>query len=361
MQPKDVTLYGRDYSAREFSDAELRAYMKQNPGEVPVSFLGRYIGYPKNKKCMSFYAGMYQHHLEAGRPTFFFHQIGYGDMEGGYAAGRLHAQTAKADAESGAVGWRGESPIVACMDRFYAKQGYRTLGPADLREYMRGFRSVLGDLSGFYGFYDSMRHAIDEDWASFYVQCGARSAHVPGIHAWQENNRQPTIFGTATDILELYANPSTVFGIRAPSGGGGAPAPAFWTGDDMQDYTFPATKDAREDHIPEHIFVSPNGQYDLIISTTTKQTGPDVTESTWIGQNFLFGASLPKGSKNDKGEDISGQPSGLGDVLPKSDYPARGRVITNAPLVLKLPKGTAQVGFMYSSHVPIRVAVRARP
>lgn len=212
MQPSDVTLYGRDYSAREYTDEQFQRYMNAFPHEPRIDFLGRYIGYPTNKKCVSYYPGMYQHHLKAGRPSFFFHQIGYGDMEGGYAAGRQHAIVAFTDATSSRVQWNGESHIVACMDRFYAKPGYRTLGPADLREYMRGFRSILGDRAGFYGFYDSMRDAIREGWASFYVQCGARSAHVPGIHAWQENNRQPTIIDAATDILELYCTPEYAFG-----------------------------------------------------------------------------------------------------------------------------------------------------
>ena len=204
--------YGRDYSEREFTDQEFKRYMRENPQERPVDFLGRYIGYPTNKKCISYYPGMYRHHLEAGRPAFLFHQIGYGDLEGGFDAGRQHATVAFTDATSSRVGWSGESHIVACMDRFYAKQGYRTLSARDLREYMRGFRSVLGDRAGFYGFYDSMRDALSEGWASFYVQCGARSAQVPGIHAWQENNYQPRIFGTSTDILELYSSWEYAFG-----------------------------------------------------------------------------------------------------------------------------------------------------
>jgi hypothetical protein len=208
MQSSDVVLWGRDYSAREFTAAEFDRYQRENPGERPVQALGRYIGYPGNSKCISYYPGMYQHHWENGRPVFLFHQIGYTDMAGGYASGRAHAQTALNDARSTRVGWDGESPIVACMDRFYAKVGYTTLTREQLREYMRGFRSVLGyDLSGFYGFFDSMAHAIAERWASFNVQCGARSAHVSGIQAWQENNYQPKIFGTGTDILEIYTNP----------------------------------------------------------------------------------------------------------------------------------------------------------
>lgn len=212
MQPSDVTMYGRDYSAREFSDHEFRQYMAAFPGEKRVDFLGRYIGYPTNRKCVSHYPGMYRHHLDHGRPSFLFHQIGYTDMAGGFDGGRAHAQIALADARSSRVGWDGESHIIACMDRFYAKAGYATLTRAQLREYMSGFRSVLGDRTGFYGFFDSMAHAVAEDWASFYVQCGARSAHVSGIHAWQENNYQPRILDTLTDILELYCDPTYAFG-----------------------------------------------------------------------------------------------------------------------------------------------------
>lgn len=210
MESNDVTLWGRDYSAREFTPEELDRYQQDNPWEPPVQWLDRYIGYPTNRKCISHYPGMYERHWATGRPVSLFHQIGYTDMEGGFAGGRAHALTALNDARS--VGWDGESHITACMDRFYEKKGYRTLNAGDLREYMQGFRSVLGDRAGFYGFYDSMRDAIREEWASFYIQCGARSAHVPGIHAWQENNKQPFIAGTATDILELYCAPEYAFG-----------------------------------------------------------------------------------------------------------------------------------------------------
>lgn len=220
MQISDVKMWGRDYSAREWTPEQFDEYERTHPGERPVQFLRRYIGYPGNTKCISAYNGMYRRHWEAGRPVGLFHQIGYTDMEGGYDRGRQHALAARVDAESARVGWRGESHIVACMDRFYAKAGYRTLNAGDLSEYMRGFRSVLGDRTGFYGFFDSMRDAINGGWASYYVQCGARSAHVPGIHEWQDNNYQPLINGVGTDILELYASPQYAFNIKAPGGGG---------------------------------------------------------------------------------------------------------------------------------------------
>lgn len=138
----------------------------------------------------------------------------------------------------------------------------------------------------------------------------------------------------------------------APAPGGGNTAPTT-IGDDMVNYRFPATTDGNTEHIPEHILMSPHAKYDLVIATTAKDGSVDDEGnelSTWIGQNYLFG---PSGA--------DGKPVGLADKLPKSAYPAGGRVRFNAPLVLQLPEGTAQVGFEYSSRVPILVALRARP
>lgn len=213
MEPKDVTAYGCDYSAREFSPKQIDGY----PG-VPIKWLARYIGYPGNPKCISAYPGAYKAHTEAGRPVVLYHQIGYRDFEGGYGSGRTQAQAALADARSKAVGWDGETPIIACFDRrmpAFARGGvtYRAIPLDEVRNYVAGFRSVLGHgTSGFYGFEDTMVHAIVEDWARFTMQCGARSAHVKGISAWQENNEQPLLLGTQTDRLELYIPISDIGG-----------------------------------------------------------------------------------------------------------------------------------------------------
>jgi hypothetical protein len=212
MQPKDVKAYGADYSGREFTPAEINRY----PG-VWLDFLFRYIGYPGNRKCISHYPGAYRAHVDSGRPVGLYHQIGYRDFTDGESAGRAHARTALNDAQSKAVGWDGESPIVACFDRrmpAFTRDGvfYPAISLQTVRAYMRGFTSVAGSVSGFYGFEDTMRPAIDEDWANFTMQCGARSAHIPGITAWQENNEQPLLFGTSTDRLELYRRIDEVFG-----------------------------------------------------------------------------------------------------------------------------------------------------
>lgn len=212
MRPEDVKAFGADYSAAEFTPEQLDHYP-----EVKISWLARYIGYPSNRKCISYYPGAYLAHTRAGRPVALYHQVAYRDFEGGAASGRAHAQIALEDARSSRVGWDGESPIIACFDRrmaSFTRQGttYRAILLDEVRDYVAGFRSVAGSVTGFYGFEDTMGPAVQEGWASFYMQCGARSAHIPGITAWQENNVQPTLLGIGTDRLELYRTLPGVFG-----------------------------------------------------------------------------------------------------------------------------------------------------
>lgn len=199
-----VQARGIDYSATEYTPEELNRYS----GGFNPEFLGRYIGYPGNTKCISHYPGAYVRHRDAGRPALLFHQIEYRDFEGGYAKGQAHANTALADAKS--VGWSGETPIIACFDRrmgAFTRNGvfYREIPLNEVRDYVRGFVSVIGyEHAGFYGFEDTMRPCIEENWVSFTLQCGARSAQIPGISGWQENNYQPYYLRAATDVLELY-------------------------------------------------------------------------------------------------------------------------------------------------------------
>lgn len=211
MQAKDVTAYGCDYSAREFTPDDLDHY----PG-VRIEWLARYIGYPNNPKCISAYPNAYRRHRDAGRPVVLYHQIGYRDFEGGYESGRAQAAVALADAKR--QGWDGETPILACFDRrmaAFTRGGvyYRAIPLNEVREYVRGFVSVIGwEHAGFYGFEDTMKPCVEENWVRFRMQCGARSAHIPGIQAWQENNEQPYLLGTQTDRLELYISKSELGG-----------------------------------------------------------------------------------------------------------------------------------------------------
>jgi hypothetical protein len=211
MQSKDVTAYGCDYSAREFTPDDLKHY----PG-VRIEWLARYIGYPSNPKCISAYPNAYRRHRDAGRPVVLYHQIGYRDFEGGFASGEAQARVALADAKR--LGWDGETPILACFDRrmpAFTRGGvyYRAIPLNEVREYVRGFVSVIGwGHAGFYGFEDTMKPCVEENWVRFRMQCGARSAHIPGIQAWQENNEQPRLLGTQTDRLELYIDKSELGG-----------------------------------------------------------------------------------------------------------------------------------------------------
>lgn len=211
MQPSDVTAYGCDYSEQEYTPQQLDLY----PG-VRIEWISRYIGYPGNPKCISHYPGAYRAHRDYGRPVVLFHQIAYRDFEGGASSGRAHAQTALADARG--QGWDGETPIIAAFDRrmpAFTRGGvtYRAIWLDEVRDYMKGFVSVLGhDTAGFYGFEDTMKPCVDENWVRFRMQCGARSAHIPGISAWQENNEQPYLLGGQTDRLELYIPLSDIGG-----------------------------------------------------------------------------------------------------------------------------------------------------
>lgn len=160
--------------------------------------------------------------------------------------------------------------------------------------------------------------------------------HVPLDSHWDAG-------GFRCQLMLDYAK--SKLGSGGPGGGGGAPTTNL--GDTDVDYTFDGSPNGVDTHTPRHILLSPHTRYDLVIATTAKNDSEGIT---WVGQNYLFGAS-----------NAQGRPVGLGDQLPKAGYPNGGRVIFNAPLVLQLPLGTAQVGFIYSSTVPIHVSLRARP
>lgn len=210
MKRSDARAFGADYSAGEYTARQLTEY-NRIPGVTPIQFVYRYIGYPTNPKCISHYSGRYREFWEAGIPVGLFHQVAYRDFEGGYDRGREHAQVALADARR--VGWAGESHIIACFDRYMVKANFPTIPLGVVRDYVRGFRSVLGDNTGYYGFFDTMGPAVAEQWCDFYMQCGAREHHIRGIDAWQENNEQPIVMGMQTDRLELYRDMSEVFGM----------------------------------------------------------------------------------------------------------------------------------------------------
>lgn len=180
--------YGLDYSARELSPREIDEFNRANPN-TPISFLIRYIGYPSNRKCISAYPGALRAHEESGRPVMLVHQVAYQDFAGGRAAGVAHAHIAVGDAQR--AGWRWDRPIFAAFDRWLnshdPKKGIYPIAPNTVREYVAGFRSVLGDLAGLYGFWDVMRPCVAENWVPWRWQCGAESDLVAGVQFYQSN------------------------------------------------------------------------------------------------------------------------------------------------------------------------------
>lgn len=201
------TAFGLDYSARELSPREIDEYNRANPHQ-PISFLIRYIGYPTNKKCISRYPGALRAHEESGRKVLLVHQVAYQDFAGGYNAGVAHARLSVADAERS--GWKWDRPIFAALDRYMAAHDpARGIFPISLqtcREYVAGFRSVLGDLAGLYGFYDVLGPAVREQWVKWFWQCGAESALVPGVQIYQWNNGRVYPGGLECDLNKSYVD-----------------------------------------------------------------------------------------------------------------------------------------------------------
>jgi glycoside hydrolase-like protein len=207
-----VKAYGLDYSARELSSREIDEYNRANPHQ-PISFLIRYIGYPANKKCISHYPGALRAHEDSGRAVLLVHQVAYQDFAGGRAAGVAHAHIAVGDAER--AGWKWDRPIFAALDRYLnahdPARGIYPIALGTVREYVAGFRSVLGELAGLYGFWDVMQPCVAEDWVRWRWQCGAEQALVQGAQFYQSNRGFVYPGGLQSDLNKSYVD-SNAFG-----------------------------------------------------------------------------------------------------------------------------------------------------
>lgn len=207
-----ATAYGLDYSARELRPTEIDSY---NAGtQQKISFLIRYIGYPGNSKCISYYPGALERHEQSGRPVLLVHQVAYQDFAGGHDAGVQHARVAVADAER--AGWAWNRPIFAALDRYLAAsdpaRGIHPISLDTARRYVAGFRSVLGDMAGLYGFYDVMGPAVRDGWVPWFWQCGAESALVEGVQFYQWNNGRVYPGGLECDLNKCYIDLGTALG-----------------------------------------------------------------------------------------------------------------------------------------------------
>lgn len=216
----DALAFGLDYSASEVLPDH---YDNVNAGVagagvVDCDFGKRYIGYPTNPKCISFYKGAYRRFVDAGKKIYLCHQIGYNDFGGGYAAGRRHAGVALKDAE--AVGYDDRLPIACCFDRFLAGNPAKGIPPLSLGQvydYVDGFQSlVTWDRSELYGFFDVIHPAIRDGLARYTWLCGAGSNVRRGVTFWQFNNGYVYPAGLQAD-LNIQYEPV----VAAGNGGGG--------------------------------------------------------------------------------------------------------------------------------------------
>jgi hypothetical protein len=200
-----VTAFGADYSARELSLAELEQYNRDNPA-TPISFLIRYIGWPDNPKCISYYPGALRGFMDAGVLVLLFVQNGLDDYLGGRAGGRAAAQRALDDARR--EGYPEYLPFIFACDR-YLRDGRRTpISDQAALEYLRGAAEVVGvERVWSYGFYDLQdlvtAHA---GTVSGHVLCGAEDTARGLTRIYQWNNGRIYPGGMESDLLKAFVD-----------------------------------------------------------------------------------------------------------------------------------------------------------
>lgn len=141
--------------------------------------------------------------------------------------------------------------------------------------------------------------------------------------------------GDHTDIGDGF--PWDVFFSDMGASNGPDPVPTNRVVEAPMQYELPASKD---DTVSRQFFISPNTDYDLVLASG------DRDNATWYVNVYYYGPA-----------DASGQAQG------KANDPFAGnprRVYWNAPLVLKVPSGTAQVAVKYSSASPASLTLAPR-
>ncbi|AHH94712.1 glycoside hydrolase domain-containing protein [Kutzneria albida] len=198
-----VIAYGADYSAGEFSPAQLDAYTAGGGWDLRV--LLRYIGYPQQPKCISHYPGAYQQHVAAGRTVVLLHEWDVDDTAGGWDAGVAQARLALNDANS--IGYPADMPIFMCADDWLSKHG---ISVSTAMSYLDGAASVLGwNRTGAYGFSDFVHPAQDGGHARWFWLCGDEANVRDGIHLYQCNYSQFSHDGVGCDLNKVYVDPAS--------------------------------------------------------------------------------------------------------------------------------------------------------
>lgn len=191
--------YGADYSSNELSPAELDAFTSYD-----IQFLIRYIGWPDNRKCISYYPGAYQRHVHAGRMVLLVIEYDTNDPAGGHDGGVAMAERALADA--GRIGYPDSLPIFFCADAHLADLG---IPVATAMAYLDGAASVLGRTrTGAYGFREFLQAAqagghAEWRWLAGDPPTNAEVAY--GLtHFYQWNGGAINIHGMAADLDWAY-------------------------------------------------------------------------------------------------------------------------------------------------------------
>lgn len=157
----------------------------------------RYIDEPARLGTKHTNKAEYDDHLANGLKVYLVYEVNTDDPLGGFAGGQAAARRALAGADY--LGYKG--PIFFCADRWFNATGKTLITPEVWRAYLQGAASIVGiERTGAYGFSDAMD--AGKGYASFYWQCGSKSALRSWAHLWQDNNVQPLVGGIRTDRNE---------------------------------------------------------------------------------------------------------------------------------------------------------------
>jgi Rv2525c-like, glycoside hydrolase-like domain len=189
--------YGADYSAGELSPQEVDEFKQHD-----IRFLGRYIGFPDNLKCISHFPGAYRRHVDAGRTVLLFMENDTDDFLGGHDRGVELAGVALRDANS--IGYPDNLPIFFAADAHMAEQTVPTA-----MSYLDGAASVVGRRrTGAYGFREFVKAAKAGGHAQWLWLTGTAPSDEEvrqGLtHIYQSNQGQIKIAGLEADLDWAY-------------------------------------------------------------------------------------------------------------------------------------------------------------
>jgi hypothetical protein len=192
-------VHGADYSAGELLPHEIDQHKDHD-----IRFLGRYIGFPDNPKCISHFPGAYQKHVRAGRMVLLFFENQTDDRAGGRDRGVANAHLALQDART--IGYPDHLPIFFSADAHLDAVG---IPVANAMAYLDGAASVMGiNRTGAYGFREFIGPAREGGHARWFWLAGTeptdREIRHGLTHFYQSNKGQIKIGGIEADLDLAY-------------------------------------------------------------------------------------------------------------------------------------------------------------